>query len=59
MAEMLLMNFASKSFSVIEKLSDWMNEWLLVNANSIFQLYHGQNKLIINAMMMVLWFSLY
>ena len=59
MAEMLLMNFASKSFSVIEKLSDWMNEWLLVNANSIFQLYHGQNKLIVNAMMMVLWFSLY
>jgi hypothetical protein len=56
--EMLLMNFAFKCFSVIDKLSDWMSEWLLVNANSICQLYHGQNNLIINAMMMV-WFSLY
>jgi hypothetical protein len=26
-----------------------VNEWLLFNANSaIFQLYHGENKLIIN-----------
>jgi hypothetical protein len=29
------------------------NEWLLFNANSaIFQLYHGENKLIFNEMMM-------
>jgi len=29
------------------------SEWLLFNANSaIFQLYHGENKLIINEMMM-------
>jgi hypothetical protein len=28
-------------------------EWLLFNANSaIFQLYHGENKLIFNEMMM-------
>ena len=28
------------------------SEWLLFNANSaIFQLYHGENKLIFNAMM--------
>jgi len=30
-----------------------MSEWLLFNANSaIFQLYHGENKLIFNEMMM-------
>ena len=30
-----------------------VSEWLLFNANSaIFQLYHGQNKLISNEMMM-------
>jgi hypothetical protein len=30
-----------------------MGEWLLFNANSaIFQLYYGENKLIINEMMM-------
>ena len=30
-------------------LIDWVSEWLLLNANSaIFQLYHGENKLIIN-----------
>ena len=30
-----------------------VTEWLLFNANSaIFQLYHGQNKLIFNEMMM-------
>ena len=30
-----------------------VSEWLLVNANSaIFQLYHGENKLIFNEMMM-------
>ena len=30
-----------------------MSEWLLFNAHSaIFQLYHGENKLIFNEMMM-------
>jgi hypothetical protein len=34
-------------------LIDWVSEWLLSNANAaIFQLYYGQNKLIINEMMM-------
>jgi hypothetical protein len=31
---------------------EWLSEWLLFNANSaIFQQYHGENKLIINEMM--------
>jgi hypothetical protein len=31
----------------------WVSEWLLFNANSaIFQLYHGENMLIFNEMMM-------
>jgi hypothetical protein len=31
----------------------WTSEWLLFSANSaIFQLYHGENKLIFNEMMM-------
>ena len=30
-----------------------VSEWLLFNTNSaIFQLYHGENKLIVNEMMM-------
>jgi hypothetical protein len=34
-------------------ISEWESEWLLFNANSaIFQLYHGENKLIFNDMMM-------
>jgi hypothetical protein len=34
-------------------LIDWVSEWLLFNANSaIFQLYYGENKLVINEMMM-------
>ena len=34
-------------------VSEWVSEWLLFNANSaIFQLYHGENKLIFNDMMM-------
>ena len=34
-------------------LNEWVSEWLLFNANSsIFQLYHGENKLIFNEMMM-------
>jgi hypothetical protein len=32
---------------------DYESEWLLFNANStIYQLYHGENKLIFNEMMM-------
>ena len=39
----------SDTFSV-----EWVSEWLLFNANSaIFQLYHGENKLIVNEMMMI------
>ena len=31
-----------------------VSEWLLFNANSaIFQLYHGENKIIFNEMMMM------
>jgi hypothetical protein len=34
-------------------LIDWLSEWLLFNAiSAIFQLYYGENKLIINEMMM-------
>ena len=33
---------------------EWVSEWLLLNANSaILQLYHGENKLIFNEMMMM------
>ena len=32
---------------------EWVSEWLLFNTNSaIFQPYHGENKLILNVMMM-------
>jgi hypothetical protein len=35
------------------KIKKRVSEWLLFNANSaIFQLYHGENKLIFNEMMM-------
>jgi hypothetical protein len=34
---------------IIEWVSEWVSEWLLFNDNSaIFQLYHGENKLIFN-----------
>jgi hypothetical protein len=34
-------------------LIDCVSEWLLFNANSaIFQLHYGENKLIVNEMMM-------
>jgi hypothetical protein len=34
-------------------VEEWMSKWLLFNANSaIFQLYHGENKLISNETMM-------
>ena len=36
----------------IEWVSEWVSEWLLFNVNSaIFQLYHGENNLIFNEMM--------
>ena len=36
----------------MDNISEWVNEWLLFNANSaIFQLYHGENKFIFNEMM--------
>ena len=38
---------------VSEWVSEWVSDWLLFNANSaIFQLYHGENKLIFYEMMM-------
>jgi hypothetical protein len=41
-------------------VSEWMSEWLLFSANSaIFQLYHGENKLIFNEMMMMMRTSLF
>ena len=37
-----------------------MSEWVLFNANlEIFQLYHGENKLIFNEMMMMSALDLY
>jgi len=39
--------------NVLVLLIEWVGEWLLLNANSaIFQLYHGENKLIFNEVMM-------
>jgi hypothetical protein len=33
-------------------IKEWVSEWLLFNANStIFQLYHGEDKLIFNEVM--------
>jgi hypothetical protein len=38
---------------VREWVSEWVSEWVLFSANSEhFQLYHGENKLVINEMMM-------
>ena len=40
-------------FSVMPWL-EWVSEWLLFNTNSaMFQLYHGENKLIFNEIMMM------
>ena len=37
-------------------VSQWVSERLLLNANSaIFQLYHGENKLVFNEMKMTVW----
>jgi hypothetical protein len=39
-------------YMLVASLAEWL-EWLLFNANSaIFQLYHVENKLTINEMMM-------
>ena len=40
---------------VVSRLTNmcWVSEWLLFNANSAF-LYHGENKLIFNEMMILL-----
>ena len=41
------------NFSGNKWVSEWVSEWLLFNADSaIFQLYHGENKLLFNEMMM-------
>jgi hypothetical protein len=48
----LLLN--SQKIAYLLKRTAWtlLNEWLLFNANSaIFQLYHGESKLIFNYMM--------
>jgi hypothetical protein len=37
----------------LSQLQLWVSEWLLLSGNSaIFQVYHGENKLIFNEMMM-------
>jgi hypothetical protein len=44
---------AQSNLALVKWVSEWVSEWLLFNANSaIFQLYHGENKLIFNEMMM-------
>jgi hypothetical protein len=50
----LYYNSSSSTNDYEKQISFWyLNEWLLLNANSaIFQLYHGENKLIFNEMMM-------
>jgi hypothetical protein len=41
-------------FVLIYDSNGWVSKWLLLNANSaIFQLYHGENKLNVNEMMMI------
>jgi hypothetical protein len=49
-----ILDFKSiKSLTLTFDLLIQMSEWLLYNANSaIFQLYHGENELIFNEMMM-------
>jgi hypothetical protein len=38
---------------VFKNINIWVSEWLLFNANSaIVHLYHGENRLIFNEMMM-------
>jgi hypothetical protein len=51
----LKMSLISRVVNVNLEPPFWIrvSEWLLLNANSaIFQLYHGENKLIFNEMMM-------
>ena len=41
------------------KINRWVSEWLLFNANSaILQLYHDENKLIVNETMMMIFIVL-
>ena len=41
-------------FVLIYDSNEWVSKWLLLNANSaIFQLYHEENKLNVNEMMMI------
>ena len=47
-----LINFVFMFLSNAKTMSCVMSEWLLFNTNwAIFQLYHGENKLIFNEMM--------
>jgi hypothetical protein len=52
----VLLNTGVKSSLIncwLEWVSEWVSEWVLFYANSaIFQLYHGENKLFFNEMMM-------
>ena len=49
----VIKNFFKKKASFPWK-NGWVSEWVLFNANlEIFQLYHGENKLIFNEMMMM------
>jgi hypothetical protein len=44
--------FAANLLSELVFRAAWVSEWLLFNANSaIFQLYHDENKLIVNEIM--------
>jgi hypothetical protein len=51
--EKIIIFFYENILKISNIIHKWMSEWLLSNANSeIFQLYHGENKLIFNEMMM-------
>ena len=42
-----MFSFSFNNKIIEEYLREWVSEWVLLNAKSaIFQLYHGQNKLI-------------
>ena len=46
-------NFKNVAMLIVYMIVIWVSQWLLFNANSeIVQLYHGENKLIFNEMMM-------
>jgi hypothetical protein len=51
--EYLFYNKSSLKYFNMVQILVRMSVWLLVNANlAMFQLYHGENKLIFNEMMM-------